>query len=197
MTKAASAAFAVALLAGCKREPAPPVPAPAATAASATPTASIVRPDVEATPEPAPPLVPLELPIGFREGGTALSESAIAALEQALASEQMKAGGAITLGGHSDSEGGDAANLATSRKRAEAVRDWLVDHGIAEERIAIVAFGAQNPAAPNALPDGTPDLAGRAKNRRVELTVAVPQAAPPTPAPSDDTTLVDRLSEEE
>jgi len=62
--------------------------------------------------------------------------------------------------------------------------------------MTIVAFGEQNPIAPNALPDGTPDLAGRAKNRRVELAVAPPPPASPVSAPSDDTTLVDRLTSE-
>jgi OOP family OmpA-OmpF porin len=48
---------------------------------------------------------------------------------------------------------------------------------VAEDRIEIVAFGEQNPVAPNALPDGTPNDEGRAKNRRVEIRVAPPNPA--------------------
>jgi OOP family OmpA-OmpF porin len=198
MHKTAIAALALAMLAACDRQPAPPPPTPTPTVPADTGSASIIRPEVEAKPEPAPPLAPLTLRIGFDEGGTVLSDPAIATLDQALASEQTKAGGAITLGGHSDSAGGDAANLAVSRQRAQAVRDWLVEHGIAEDRITVVAFGEQNPVAPNALPDGAPDPAGRAENRRVELTIAAPQQASSAPAsaPSEDTTLVDRLAGE-
>jgi OOP family OmpA-OmpF porin len=195
MHKIAVAALAVATLAACDRQPAAPPPTPAAAAPSSSSTASIIRPEVEATARPSPALSPLTLRIGFDDGGAKLSPVAIAALEQALASEQMKAGGAITLGGHSDSAGSDADNLAASRRRAEAVRDWLVEHGIAAERIALIAFGEQNPVAPNALPDGKPDPAGRAKNRRVDLTIAVPEEQALAPAPSESTTLVDRLAE--
>jgi OOP family OmpA-OmpF porin len=195
MHRTAVAALALATLAACDRQPAAPPPSSATTAPSSPGTASIIRPDVEVTPAPEPSLAPLRVRIGFDEGGAELSPGAIAALEQALASEQMKAGGAITLGGHSDSAGSDADNLAASRRRAEAVRDWLVEHGIAAERIALIAFGEQNPVAPNALPNGAPDPAGRAKNRRVELTIAVPDEQAPAPAPTKSTTLVDRLAE--
>ncbi|GGD88102.1 hypothetical protein GCM10011515_04650 [Tsuneonella deserti] len=183
-------------MAGCDRAPDPSPSEPARS--DATPAqeakASIIRPDVEPRAEPAPALTPLKLSIGFGDGGSELSEAAIASLEEALASRQMKAGGRITVGGHSDSAGSDAANLDASRKRAEAVRGWLVAHGIAEDRIAIVAFGEQNPAAPNALPDGQPNPAGRAMNRRVEIEVAVAgEQAPPTPAETG--TLIDELAE--
>ena len=191
-------AVLAALLTGCERpspQPAPtPTPTPTLSAAKSQNT-SIVRPDVEAESAREPALDPLTLRIGFDEGGARLSELAIVRLKEALASEQMKHGGAVTLAGHSDSAGSDAANLRASRQRAEAVRDWLVEHGVAGKRIAIVAFGEQNPVAPNALPDGTPDVAGRAKNRRVDLTIT-PAHASPAPAPSQDQTLVDQLAEE-
>ena len=69
----------------------------------------------------------------------------------------MAEGGEIILRGHSDSGGSDDGNLRASQARAEAVRDWLVDNGIDSERITVIAFGEQNPAAPNALPDGSPN----------------------------------------
>ena len=194
MNRTVAVVAALAVLAACDRKAPAPQPSPAETATPKAETVSIIRPEVDGAPEPAPPMKPLKLQIGFEDGGTDLSAQALTALEQVLASEQMKAGGAIMLGGHSDSAGGDAANLSASRRRAEAVRDWLVDHGIAEDRITLVAFGEQNPAAPNALPDGTPDEAGRARNRRVELTVAVPEGTPPTAASRDSTTLVDELA---
>ena len=196
MGRLALLALTLAALAGCERKPSGP--AAPSTAAASTPATSdkvsIIRPEVEVGPEPAKPIAPLHVLVGFDEGGSSLSAAAMEALEGALASEQMKAGGAITLGGHSDSAGEDAANLSESRKRAEAVRGWLVKHGVAKDRIALVAFGDQNPIAPNALPNGEPDAAGRARNRRVELTIAAPGGAGPASEPSEDGTLVDELS---
>lgn len=51
------------------------------------------------------------------------------------------------------------------------MRDFLVENGVEEERIEIVAFGEQNPVEPNALSDGSPNEEGRAANRRVEVTI--------------------------
>lgn len=116
-------------------------------------------------------LRPLETTISFADGTPELTEAARAELATIVDSPQMGAGGAIVLRGHSDSEGSDEANLEASRLKAEAVRDFLVENGIAEERIEVIAFGEQNPVAPNALPDGSPNEEGRATNRRVEVTV--------------------------
>jgi OOP family OmpA-OmpF porin len=195
MGRVALISVAAATLAACQRESAPPALAPteAASPVPANSKVSIIRPDVEVTREPAEAMRPLTVRVGFDDGATALSPSAVAVLERALASAQMKAGGRITLGGHSDSVGGDAANLAASRKRAEAVREWLVQHGISEDRMTVVAFGEQNPEAPNALENGEPHPAGRARNRRVELSIAVPPRAP-APEQSQDATLVDELT---
>ena len=66
--------------------------------------------------------------------------------------------------------------MRASMARAEAVRDWLVENGADAERITTIAFGEQNPIEPNALPDGSPNEEGRAANRRVELTIDVPDA---------------------
>ena len=140
-----------------------------------------MRPDIVAETGPPPPLGPLAITIGFDAGGAKLGAKDVALLEMLLASPQVERGGPIRLAAHSDSAGSDEANLAASRARGEAVRDWLVKHGVAEERISLIAFGEQNPAQPNALPDGTPNEAGRAANRRVEIDVPVVGAAPETP----------------
>ena len=117
------------------------------------------------------PLPPLETTLGFPDGTSELTEAARAELATILKSPQMGEGGRIVLGGHSDSDGSDEANETASRERAEAVRDFLVENGVDEERIEIIAFGEQNPIEPNALPDGSPNEEGRAANRRVEVTI--------------------------
>ena len=51
----------------------------------------------------------------------------------------------ILIGGHADSKGTNDYNLALSQRRAEAVRDWLVSHGVDAGRITIVAYGEDYP----------------------------------------------------
>lgn len=145
----------------------------AAPSAAETPAevVSILRPDIQQPILPPPPVKPLRVTIGFPEGGTDLDAAAQAALKTVLESDQIALGGPISLGGHTDSDGSDTVNARASQRRAEAVRDWLLENGIADARIKIVAFGEQNPVKPNALPDGTPDEAGRSANRRVEIEV--------------------------
>lgn len=162
-----------ALLAGCSAPESEADKRMAEPTASPDEPVSILRPDVE-QPEPEQePVQPetLMTVIGFPEGGAELDSSAIAALRGVLKSEQMKTGGPIVLRGHSDAGGNDAVNQRASQERAEAVRDWLTDQGVDEKRISIIAFGEQNPVKPNALPDGEPNEAGRAANRRVEIEI--------------------------
>lgn len=153
---------------GPRQAPAPdPSPSPTGT--------SIIRDDFERPATTPTALAPLEMRISFAAGGVELSEAAIAELETVLESPQMAGGAPIVLGAHSDSGGTDAANLRATQARGEAIRDWLVERGVDADRITVIAFGEQNPIAPNALPDGSPNEEGRAANRRVDLTIAAPQ----------------------
>ena len=106
--------------------------------------------------------------IGFPQGGAALDGEARTALDR-LAANPATGKGRIVLRGHSDSDGDDEANRRMSRKRAEAVRDYLVRKGLAAARIRVIALGETRPVAPNARPDGSDDPVGRARNRRVEI----------------------------
>jgi outer membrane protein OmpA-like peptidoglycan-associated protein len=70
----------------------------------------------------------------------------------------------LNIEGHTDSVASDAANLELSKRRAAAVRKALVDrHGIASSRLATDGYGESRPK------DTNDTLAGRARNRRVEL----------------------------
>lgn len=99
--------------------------------------------------------------------------------------------GSISIEGHSDSRGDDAYNRKLSQARAEAVKAYLVEKGVATERLATLGLGETRPVAPNAKADGTDDEAGRQRNRRVEVILpgaarATPAGGPgtaPTPAP--------------
>lgn len=73
--------------------------------------------------------------------------------------------------GHTDSKGTEAYNLDLSRRRANSVKQWLVTHGIQEERISIYAHGELQAIAPNSNTDGSDNPEGRQKNRRVEIRI--------------------------
>ena len=72
----------------------------------------------------------------------------------------------VALEGHTDSVGSDAYNLELSRRRAEAVRDLLIQSGISGERIVAQGLGESYPVASNATE------AGRLQNRRVEIIIS-------------------------
>lgn len=67
------------------------------------------------------------------------------------------------IGGHTDNVGGGDYNMKLSGQRADAVKAWLVAHGVAAERVSSHGYGFTQPLAPN------DSDANRAKNRRVEL----------------------------
>lgn len=82
------------------------------------------------------------------------------------------AGGAVTIVGHTDAKGTDTYNDRLSRRRAEAVRSALADDlRTAGVTAAIEGRGERDPVAPNAKEDGGDNPKGRARNRRVTVTI--------------------------
>ncbi len=71
----------------------------------------------------------------------------------------------VKVAGHTDSLGSDAYNKRLSRARAQSVVDYFVEKGVSGEQLKVKGYGSTQPVAPN-----TTSL-GRAKNRRVTLTV--------------------------
>lgn len=70
----------------------------------------------------------------------------------------------LSIEGHTDNVGNDAYNLDLSRRRAEAVKQSLVEqYHLPAERLTTAGFGASRPKETNNT------LEGRARNRRVEL----------------------------
>jgi OmpA-OmpF porin, OOP family len=69
----------------------------------------------------------------------------------------------FALEGHTDSDGKDAANLQLSKDRAAAVKNYLVEKGIAADRLTSEGFGEAKPIVPNT------SKANKAQNRRVEV----------------------------
>jgi outer membrane protein OmpA-like peptidoglycan-associated protein len=71
----------------------------------------------------------------------------------------------VTIDGYTDSVGSESYNLELSQRRAEAVRDFLVQNGVDAARITARGYGAAAPIAPNTTE------AGRQQNRRVEVII--------------------------
>lgn len=71
----------------------------------------------------------------------------------------------VDIGGHTDSAGSDAYNQGLSERRAGAVVDYLVAHGVPKERLTSKGFGESVPI------DDNKTVSGRENNRRVEFLV--------------------------
>jgi len=78
---------------------------------------------------------------------------------------------AATIEGHTDAIGSDDYNQRLSERRAQTVKDWMVAHQALPSATATKGYGKRRPVAPNTLPDGSDDPAGRQKNRRVEVVL--------------------------
>ncbi|MBK6289344.1 MAG: OmpA family protein [Gammaproteobacteria bacterium] len=70
----------------------------------------------------------------------------------------------ITVTGHTDSVGADTYNQSLSQRRADSVRNYLVERGVDGSKISAVGKGESSPTASN------DTVQGRQLNRRVELS---------------------------
>lgn len=99
----------------------------------------------------------------FDTGKASLQASSEDTLNQIVKLMQDNPDLKLRVEGHTDNVGSSASNKVLSEKRAEAVKAWLVSHGVAADRLAANGFGDTKPVADNSTDEG------RAKNRRVEL----------------------------
>src|SRR6266699_2635053 len=72
----------------------------------------------------------------------------------------------LAVEGHTDNVGSDEVNQKLSEKRAETVRAYLVQQGLADGNVTAQGFGKTSPVVDNSTPEG------RQKNRRVEIVVS-------------------------
>ena len=126
----------------------------------------------------------------FRSGSSDLLPTAKRRLDE-VADALQKANNPVVIEGHTDSQGPSGLNEELSDRRAEVVREYLIDQGVPGDRIRARGFGESRPIASNGNPEG------RANNRRVEIvlerTTAMggsgatggsgQPAPPPAPAP--------------
>jgi outer membrane protein OmpA-like peptidoglycan-associated protein len=103
--------------------------------------------------------------VSFDPGRADIKPNFRPVLDQFAQSVVQNPGSVIQIIGHTDATGNDAANIALSRERANAVRDYLASRGVALNRMATDGRGEREPVASN------DTEAGRARNRRVEIFV--------------------------
>jgi OmpA-OmpF porin, OOP family len=101
----------------------------------------------------------------FDTGKSDLRKEAGPELDSLVHFLQKYPGLRIGISGHTDDVGSDESNQDLSDRRARAVQQYLIEHGIAEGRLRYKGFGESKPVASN-LTD-----AGRQANRRVECVV--------------------------
>jgi len=109
-----------------------------------------------------------EQELHFASGASTLPKGAIPSLDQIAALLQQYPQLTVIIDGHTDSSGSESINLALSKARAEAVKQGLIERGVAAERLTAEGLGEARPVGDNATP------AGRLKNRRVEVLVIEP-----------------------
>ncbi len=126
-------------------------------------------------PPPAPPaVVTLESMSLFDTGRAELKPGSTRAMVGALEMIKAHPDKRILVAGYTDNTGKPDNNLKLSVARAGAVRDWLVEaSGLPVTRFAIQGYGDTRPIAAN---DST---AGRAQNRRVEITLVLDRPGVP------------------
>jgi outer membrane protein OmpA-like peptidoglycan-associated protein len=103
--------------------------------------------------------------ITFRVGTVELEPASLPVLDDAARILLENPALRVRITGHTDSLWVPEANLVLSKRRAEAVRDYLVSKGIDRSRLEATGRGETQPIQDN----GTRE--GRAANRRIEFTI--------------------------
>ena len=101
----------------------------------------------------------------FRSADSTLLDSARVKLDQVAKALLSVRERNIIVEGHTDSQGSEPYNQGLSQRRANTVRDYLVQRGYPADRIQAHGMGKGSPIANNASPEG------RANNRRVEIII--------------------------
>ncbi|MFA5246039.1 MAG: OmpA family protein [Pedobacter sp.] len=103
------------------------------------------------------------LPIQFEFNSSVLRTSSYSILDGVASNLKANSNAVVQLDGHASAEGTEEYNMTLSRDRANSVKTYLVNAGVASNRVSITAYGESRPVASNATE------AGRSQNRRVEI----------------------------
>lgn len=151
-------------LSGCagmsKTAAAPAAPPPIAAAPAPAPAPAKVS-----APAPAP-IVFVISDVNFEFDKSTLTPKAEGILSEVVDALRGQPGVAYVVNGHTDSRGSTAYNQGLSERRANSVRDYLINHGIPVGQTTSHGFSELRPVATNDTDSG------RAENRRVEIRQA-------------------------
>lgn len=110
-------------------------------------------------------------PVNFDESGTKLRTSAYLSLDRTIALADACRAATVSITGHTDSSGNETSNRQLSLARAQVVADYVVERGIARDRLIVAGAGSSFPVADNR------NRYGRSLNRRIaiDLTIGKPE----------------------
>ena len=167
----------------CEGKPAEaPAKADPAPAAAAPVAAAVVDSDGDGVPDNADkcPDSPADKPVDadgctiekvvlknvqFELNSAELTAGSTGELDKAVNAMNKYPALRIEISAHTDNTGEAAYNQQLSEKRANSVRDYMVNQGIAKDRMEVKGYGEEKPVADNNTREG------RAANRRVEMKV--------------------------
>ncbi len=119
-------------------------------------------------------LLPTKINLGdlkFESGKAEIKDYMIPRLEEACNILKRYSNARIIVEGHTDTRGSASYNLKLSKERAEAVKNWLVEHGcVNPDRIEARGYGESRPLV---YPEKRPE--DYAKNRRVVIRIIMPE----------------------
>ena len=111
--------------------------------------------------------------LNFLSGSAVIPPEAYALLDNAIKSIEIFPNRTARVEGHTDFMGTNEYNQELSNRRANAVRDYLLlQMPDSEARFSAIGHGEENPIANNET------AAGRTKNRRIDIILIAPPAAP-------------------
>lgn len=103
--------------------------------------------------------------IEFETGSATIKAASFKMLDEIFESAVVAEGLKLGVYGHTDNSGSDAVNIPLSEKRANAVKTYLQQKGIAPGRVEAKGYGSTKPVADNST------ASGKSKNRRVEIVL--------------------------
>jgi outer membrane protein OmpA-like peptidoglycan-associated protein len=165
---------------GKKEKVAPPPTPPPPKPAPPKPVPPPPPPPKPPAPVPPPPPPPVDagldrirqriemVIVRFPYDRTVVSPEGEMKLEEIIGDLKKYPKISLVVEGHTDSRGTASYNQILGERRAGAVLEWLVENGIASDRLRVVSRGEKSPMSANDTPGGM------AMNRRVTFTVETP-----------------------
>ena len=101
----------------------------------------------------------------FESGKDIIKPSSFKSLDKLAKALSHNPGAKLNLEGHTDNVGDDNKNMDLSKRRAKAVKNYLIGQGISSSEITSKGFGETKPV------DDNSTKAGRTNNRRVEMLI--------------------------